>query len=64
MRASSPWPSDRLLAEISLWSADLCRMADDVARLEPYTDMFHLDVADGHFSPRPAYVSRSDRSNP
>lgn len=55
MTAPSNWledlPSDRLLAEISLWSADLCRMADDVARIDPYTDIYHLDVADGHFSP-------------
>lgn len=44
-------PQDRLLAEISLWSADLLHMADDIARLEPFTDIFHIDVADGHFSP-------------
>jgi ribulose-phosphate 3-epimerase len=44
-------PRDRLLAEMSLWSADLGRLADDVRRVEPFTDIFHIDVADGHFSP-------------
>ena len=55
MTAPSDWfetlASDRLLAEISLWSADLCRMGDDIARIDPYADIYHLDVADGHFSP-------------
>lgn len=44
-------PSDRLIAEMSLWSADLGRLADEVARVDPFTDVFHIDVADGHFSP-------------
>ncbi len=44
-------PRDRLLAEMSLWSADLGRLTDDIARIEPFTDIFHIDVADGHFSP-------------
>ncbi len=44
-------PRDRLLAEVSLWSADLGRLADDVARVDPFTDIYHLDVADGHFAP-------------
>ena len=44
-------PADRLLAEMSLWSADLGRLADDIARVEAFTDIFHIDVADGHFSP-------------
>lgn len=44
-------PTGRLLAEVSLWSADLGRLADDIARVEPETDMFHIDVADGHFAP-------------
>jgi ribulose-phosphate 3-epimerase len=44
-------PKDRLLAEMSLWSADLGRLADDVRRVEPFTDVFHVDVADGHFAP-------------
>jgi ribulose-phosphate 3-epimerase len=55
MAPASGWldrlPTDRLLAEISLWSADLLRLGDDIARFEPFTDLFHIDVADGHFSP-------------
>jgi ribulose-phosphate 3-epimerase len=44
-------PTDRLLAEMSLWSANLGRLADEIRRVEPLADMFHIDVADGHFSP-------------
>lgn len=44
-------PSDRLLVEMSLWSADLANMEADTKRVEGGTDIFHLDAADGHFSP-------------
>ena len=44
-------PRDRLLVEMSLWSADLGRLVDDIHRVEAFTDIFHIDVADGHFSP-------------
>ncbi len=44
-------PSDRLIAEYSLWSADLIRLADEVARIEGHADILHVDVADGHFAP-------------
>lgn len=54
-RPATDWfndlPKDRLMAEISLWSADLGRLEDDTKRIEPFTDIFHVDVADGHFSP-------------
>ncbi len=33
----------------SLWSADLSRLGDEIRRVEPYTDSFHFDVADGHY---------------
>ena len=33
-------PKDRLLAEFSLWSADL-RIADDVARVDGQFDIYH-----------------------
>src|SRR5262249_42307425 len=33
----------------SLWSADLSRLAEEIQRVEPYSDRFHLDVADGHY---------------
>lgn len=33
----------------SLWSADLGNLVADMKRVEPYSDRFHLDVADGHY---------------
>ncbi len=36
----------------SLWSADLANLASDMRRVEPYSDRFHLDVADGHYVPQ------------
>lgn len=54
-RPASDWidrlPRHRLLAEFSMWSADLVRLADDLARIEPFADILHIDVADGHFAP-------------
>jgi ribulose-phosphate 3-epimerase len=44
-------PRDRLIGEFSVWSADLMRLADDLARVDPYVDILHIDVADGHFAP-------------
>jgi ribulose-phosphate 3-epimerase len=44
-------PRTRLLAEYSMWSADLIRLADDLARITPHADILHVDVADGHFAP-------------
>ncbi len=44
-------PRTRLLAEYSMWSADLIRLADDLVRISPYADILHVDVADGHFAP-------------
>jgi len=46
---------DRLLAEFSLWSADLLRLADELLRIGPYADLLHVDVADGHFAPALLY---------
>lgn len=37
--------------DISLWSADLGALRESMARLEPYADSWHFDVADGHFVP-------------
>jgi ribulose-phosphate 3-epimerase len=36
----------------SLWSADLANLASDIRRVEPYSERFHLDVADGHYVPQ------------
>ncbi|TCA36306.1 ribulose-phosphate 3-epimerase [Rhizobium leguminosarum bv. viciae] len=44
-------PKDRLIAEFSVWSADLVRLSDDLARVDPFVDILHIDVADGHFAP-------------
>jgi ribulose-phosphate 3-epimerase len=44
-------PADRLLVEISLWSGNLGRLAEDMARIDHLTDIYHIDVADGHFAP-------------
>jgi len=41
----------RLLADVSLWSADLANLAAGIERLEPFADSFHLDVSDAHFAP-------------
>ena len=55
MRPKAGWlealPRGRLLAEFSLWSADLGRLAEEVRRADPFADLYHLDVADGHFAP-------------
>lgn len=44
-------PRHRLLAEYSMWSADLIRLADDLVRIAPHADILHVDVADGYFAP-------------
>jgi ribulose-phosphate 3-epimerase len=38
-----------LKCSTSLWSADLTNLAAEVRRVEPYSERFHLDVADGHY---------------
>lgn len=43
---------DRLILEFSLWSADLLRLGEEIARAETFADLFHIDVSDGHFVPR------------
>lgn len=44
-------PAERLIAEYSMWSADLIRIGDDLKRIEGHADVLHIDVADGHFAP-------------
>ncbi|WP_246665765.1 ribulose-phosphate 3-epimerase [Shinella sp. AETb1-6] len=39
------------MAEMSLWSADLARLGAEIARTDPFADLYHIDVADGHFAP-------------
>lgn len=43
--------ADRLLADVSLWSADLAQLGVEMRRVEPVADLFHIDVADAHFVP-------------
>ena len=40
-----------LRCSASLWSADLTNLAAEIRRVEPYSERFHLDVADGHYVP-------------
>ncbi|MFZ0493055.1 MAG: ribulose-phosphate 3-epimerase [Acidimicrobiia bacterium] len=35
----------------SILAADLAHLADDVAKVEPYVELLHIDVMDGHFAP-------------
>lgn len=44
-------PDNRLIAEFSMWSADLVNLASDLTRIGPHADVLHIDVADGHFAP-------------
>jgi ribulose-phosphate 3-epimerase len=45
------YPTGRLLAEVSLWSADFTCLGRELARMEPYADLYHFDVSDDHFVP-------------
>src|SRR4051812_6585159 len=38
-----------LKCSTSLWSAELADLASEIRRVEPYSERFHLDVADGHY---------------
>ena len=44
-------PKHRLIAEFSVWSADLTSLSADLQRIGPHADILHIDVADGHFAP-------------
>jgi ribulose-phosphate 3-epimerase len=44
-------PRNQLIAEFSMWSANLIRLEEDLKRIEGYADVLHIDVADGHFAP-------------
>jgi ribulose-phosphate 3-epimerase len=39
-----------LKCSTSLWSADLANLAAEIKRVEPYSEMFHLDMADGQYA--------------
>jgi ribulose-phosphate 3-epimerase len=40
-----------LLLDVSLWSANLVNLAAEIESVAPFSDSFHIDVADGHFAP-------------
>ena len=42
---------DRLIVEVSLWSADFTCLADEIKRVDAFGDMYHIDVSDGYFVP-------------
>jgi ribulose-phosphate 3-epimerase len=44
-------PRTRLIAEFSVWSANLLELTGDLKRIEGHADVLHIDVADGHFAP-------------
>lgn len=44
-------PRNRLIAEYSMWSADLIDLRKDLERIAAHADVLHIDVADGHFAP-------------
>ncbi len=35
----------------SLWSADLSNLESEIKRVDEFSECFHLDVADGHYTP-------------
>src|SRR5437867_1755449 len=41
--------ANMLKCSTSLWSADLGNLAAEMRRVEPYSERFHIDVADGHY---------------
>jgi ribulose-phosphate 3-epimerase len=50
-RPLNKWNEIMLKCATSLWSADLGNLAAEMRRVEPYSERFHLDVADGHYVP-------------
>lgn len=58
MSAPTTWFDDlptRPMAEFSLWSANLLALEADLARVGALVDLYHIDVADGHFAPALLY---------
>ncbi len=44
-------PTNRLLVDLSLWSADLSALGAEIRRMDAWVDLYHLDVSDAHFVP-------------
>jgi ribulose-phosphate 3-epimerase len=51
MRRWADLAHDHLLADVSLWSANLAQLKPDIEKIIPYADSFHIDVADSRFVP-------------
>ena len=45
------FPSDRLLIDASIWSADITCLKDELQRVDDWVDLYHFDVSDNHFVP-------------
>ena len=43
----------------SILSSDLAHLADEVKLVEPYADIIHIDIMDGHFVPRSRWARLS-----
>ena len=48
-------PTDRLLLDASLWSADLSALGAEAARVSPHADLLHIDASDTVFVPHPLF---------
>lgn len=48
-------PTDQLLLDVSLWSADLSALGDEAARISPHADLLHIDASDTVFVPDPLF---------
>jgi ribulose-phosphate 3-epimerase len=48
-------PTDRLLLDVSLWSADLSALGAEAARISPHADLLHIDASDTVFVPQPLF---------
>ena len=44
-------PTNRPIAEFSVWSAKLLQIGAELQRIRPHAHLLHIDVADGHFAP-------------
>jgi ribulose-phosphate 3-epimerase len=44
-------PTNRLIGEFSVWSADIANLSAELKRIAGHAEVLHVDVADGHFAP-------------
>ncbi len=41
----------RLLTDVSIWSADMTCLKDEIRRVDDFVDGYHFDISDAHFVP-------------